>query len=84
MADIDGAFDYIAADSPRAAETVIERIVQALEGLPDMPHRGRLGRVPGTRELIIPRTSYIAVYEIIDQWVSVTRVVHSHQDWPPK
>jgi len=30
----------------------------------------------------IARTSYIAVYRVDDQTVSVTRVLHSRQNWP--
>ena len=82
MADINRAFDFIAEDNPRAAKTTVDRVLQALESLPELPHRGRQGRVSDTRELVIPRTSYIAIYRVDDQAVSVTRVLHSHQNWP--
>jgi toxin ParE1/3/4 len=60
--DLEDAYRYIAADSPRSAERVIGRVLTALQRLPDMPRIGRRGRVPGTRELVITRTSYLAIY----------------------
>ncbi len=82
-ADIENAHNYIAEESPRAAEQVVERILSALERLEDMPLVGRPGRVEGTRELVIARTSYIAVYEVMDNVVAVVRVLHGRQQWPP-
>lgn len=49
--------DYIAQESPRAASRVAARITEAINGLVSFPLRGRPGRVPGTFELVIPRTS---------------------------
>lgn len=82
QADIETAFAYIAQDSPRAARVVIERILSSLESLPEHPGMGRPGRVLGTRELVIPRTPYLAVYEVTEQGVAVVRVIHGAQNWP--
>lgn len=82
QADIEAAFAYIAQDSPRAARVVIERILSSLESLPEHPGTGRPGRVRGTRELVIPRTAYLAVYEVTEQGVAVVRIIHGAQDWP--
>jgi toxin ParE1/3/4 len=81
--DIENAYEYIAEDSPRAAQLVVERILDSIERLPDMPYIGRPGRVAGTRELVIRRTSYIAVYEVIDDVIAIVRVIHGRQLWPP-
>lgn len=82
QADIEAAFAYIAQDSPRAAQTVVERILASLESLPEHPGMGRPGRVEGTRELVIARTPYVAVYEVTTQGVAVVRVIHGAQNWP--
>jgi toxin ParE1/3/4 len=82
-ADIENAYSYIAEESPRAAGQVIERILSALERLEEMPLIGRPGRVEGTRELVIAKTSYVAVYEITDDVIAVVRVLHGRQQWPP-
>ena len=82
QADIEAAFAYIAQDSPRAAQIVVERILSSLESLPEHPGMGRPGRVEGTRELVIARTPYVAVYEVTSLGVAVVRVIHGAQNWP--
>jgi toxin ParE1/3/4 len=62
---------------------VVERIIDAIERLKEQPRPGRPGRVAGTRELVITRTSYIAVYEIIGDSIAVVRVIHGRQRWGP-
>ena len=54
QADIEAAFAYIAQDSPRAAQTVVERILSSLESLPEHPNMGRPGRVEGTAAGVMP------------------------------
>ncbi|PPU05220.1 hypothetical protein XacyCFBP2565_21910 [Xanthomonas arboricola pv. corylina] len=46
------------------------------------PESGRPGRVPGTRELVIAGTPYIAVYQIDGNDQRVRRVLHGSQQWP--
>lgn len=82
-ADLEHAYAFIADDSPRAAQAILERILAALEGLTANPHIGRPGRVAGTRELVIARTPYLAIYEVTDQGPAVVRVLHGRQAWPP-
>ena len=56
---------YIAEDNPAAARRTVQHIVESIEQLlPDNPRIGRAGRVPGTRELVIPRTPYIVPYRL--------------------
>src|SRR5262245_1831882 len=51
---------YIAQDNPPAARGVMLHITHSIEQLlPSNPHVGRPGRVPGTRELVIPKTPLI-------------------------
>ncbi len=75
-------FDYIEADDPLAAVLVDDRIRAATWRLVEFPESGRPGRVEGTRELVIARTSYIAPYEIGDDVVRVLRVIHGARMWP--
>ncbi len=82
LADREGIFDYIEAESPRAAIAVDERIASQVEGLIMFPETGRPGRVPGTRELIIHRTPYLVVYRVLDDTVRILRVLHGSQQWP--
>jgi addiction module RelE/StbE family toxin len=82
LADRDAIFDYIEADSPRAAVSVDERIQVCVEKLVRFPEMGRPGRIEGTRELVISRTPYIAAYRIADDTVRILRVLHGAQQWP--
>jgi addiction module RelE/StbE family toxin len=75
-------FDYIEADSPRAALTVDERIREQVETLARFPQSGRPGRIEGTRELVISRTPYIAAYRITGNTVRILRVLHGSRRWP--
>lgn len=58
--DREAIFDYIEADSPRAAAMVDNRIEAQIEGLIRTPEMGRMGRIALTRELVVSRTPYIA------------------------
>jgi toxin ParE1/3/4 len=74
---------YIAEDNPVAAQRVALRIVKAVEELlADNPHMGRPGRVPGTRELVIPRTPYIVPYRMRQRALEILRVYHGARRWP--
>lgn len=82
VADRNAIFDYIEADSPRAAAEIDDRIEAEVERLTQLPGMGRPGRIEGTRELIIGRTPYIAVYRILDNTLYVLRILHGAQLWP--
>jgi toxin ParE1/3/4 len=74
---------YIAEDDPAAAQQVVLRIIHSIEDLlAGQPQVGRPGRVPGTRELVVPRTSYIVPYRIRDNRIQVLRVYHGARRWP--
>jgi len=69
--------EYIARDSPIAAGKTLTRIKNAVNLLADQPSMGRAGRVPDTRELIIPETPYIIPYRIHDGQIEILRVFHT-------
>lgn len=56
LTDRDGIFTYLEADSPKAAISIDDRIAATARRLVAFPESGRPGRVPDTRELIIPDT----------------------------
>jgi toxin ParE1/3/4 len=83
VADLDEAQTFIALDRPQAAAATARRIRKAIEGLCQFPERGRPGRVPGTRELVVPRTPFVVPYRISGQEIQVLAVLHGKRDWPP-
>lgn len=73
---------YIAEDDPAAAERIVLRILRNVEMLlPDNPQAGRPGRVPGTRELVVPRTPFIVPYRIAGRDIYILRVYHGARRW---
>ena len=82
VADLVSIREYIAKDSPAAARKVATRIKEAANRLIEFPLSGRVGRVPETRELVIPGTSYIAAYTIRGDEVLIAAVLHGRQKWP--
>ncbi len=72
-------------DDPAAAQRVALHILHNVEILlPKNPEMGRPGRVPGTRELAIPRTPFIVPYRVQGNTIQVLRVFHGAQRWPEK
>ncbi len=82
VTDLESIRRYIANDSPRAARKVSKKIKEAINRLGDFPLCGKVGRVPETRELVVPGTPYIAAYIIQGDEVLIAAVLHGRQDWP--
>lgn len=74
--------EYIASDNPRAAIRIDLLLEASVLKLADFPQIGRTGMIQGTRELI-PHPSYRVVYEIRDNGIWITSVVHTSRQWPP-
>lgn len=82
LQDRNGIFDYLEQYSPAAAVRIDERIGEILQRLGRFPESGRIGRVAGTRELVIVRMPYIAAYQVGSGAVLVLRILHGSQQWP--
>ena len=74
---------YIAERNPQAAVDMGDAIEAAVSRLADFPESARQGRVPGTRELVVPATPFIVVYRIEAASVVILRVLHGARRWPP-
>ena len=73
---------YIAQESPKAAYEVLIKIKAAADSLSYNPEIGRVGRVPGTRELVISNLPYILPYRITKKDVQILAVMHTARKWP--
>lgn len=80
--DLHEAIDFIEFDKPDAALRVATRIYDQVANLAKIPHIGRIGIVPGTRELIFPPWPYIAVYKVAGDTIRVLRLRHASRRWP--
>ena len=75
--DLREVFDFIARDSPRAAEALIERILRATERLERFPESGRkIPEFPDLeyREILVG--SYRIQYRVEPDTVWIATVVH--------
>ena len=79
--DREHIYDYIEADNPVAALKLDELFAKNAEHLLAHPSLGRVGRVKGTRELVV-NPNYILIYDFAGDSVRVLRVVHSARQWP--
>jgi addiction module RelE/StbE family toxin len=79
-----GISAYIARDNPTAAGQTVDTIRDAVAHLAVHPAMGRVGRINGTRELVIAGTAYIVAYRVRKGSVRILAVLHSSQRWPSK
>ncbi len=80
---LDQAHDYIALSNNKdVADRITTRTVTSIQQLATFPMSGRSGRVPGTRELVISNTSFIAAYAIDHERIVVLAIYHGARQWP--
>ena len=82
LADLNTAYEFIYADKPRAAKTVVSKILDGIDQLKNYPESGKDGRVGGTRELFVNTTPYFIVYRVKDKTLEILAVLHSSRRWP--
>ncbi|WP_116653640.1 type II toxin-antitoxin system RelE/ParE family toxin [Pelagibacterium sediminicola] len=71
----------IAEDDRQAAVKLDAKFGRAEKALSVHPHRGRLGRKPGTRELVV-HPQYILIYVADAQTVTILTILHAARRWP--
>lgn len=84
LRNLDDEASYIAQDDPKAAQLVVQRILDSIAMLPEQPGIGRPGRVPGTRELIVLKTRYIVPYRVQGQTIEILRVFQTSRRPPTR
>jgi toxin ParE1/3/4 len=86
LLDLDEHIEYISLHNPTAASEQDLLTHRAVERLVEYPNLGKAGRLTYTRELVIPRTPFIALYRIMPDRdeVHILRILHSSQKWPPE
>jgi addiction module RelE/StbE family toxin len=81
-ADLLAIVNYISDDNPDAAQHLKDEIESKGARLAEQPKRFREGRVSGTREMVV-RPNYIVIYAEDARAVTVLRILHAAQQWPP-
>ena len=81
--DLERICTWIERDNPEAARRVARIIYDGCGRLKEFPNMGRASRrMNGRRELIFPPLPYIAVYQVKENIVEISRIFHGAQDWP--
>ena len=73
---------FIAEDDPRLAARTARRILEAVERLTNFPAGGRPGKLPGTREIVVPGTPYFLPSRVKGDLVEIPGCVHGARKWP--
>ena len=83
--DLDKVEKYIAREnSPIVAIDIVLKVIETVEiVLLTHPRAGRIGRITGTRELVVDGAPYVIVYrQVGPEQLQVIRVLHDAQQWP--
>ncbi len=82
--DLESAHQYIALENPKAAKTILTRLLKSIEQIQVYPESGRSGRVANTLELIIPNTSFILIYRYKPKAkeIQILSFLHTSRKWP--
>ena len=70
--------NVLAAQARRVADAIYE----SAASLHEMPNRGRPGRKPNTREMIISGLPFVIIYRVGQEAIEVARILHTSQQWP--
>jgi toxin ParE1/3/4 len=82
LRELEAIGDCVARENPNAADQTIARIFECADLLGTQPNMGGAGRVPGTRELIVSDTPFIAPYRVLEDRVEILAVFHGARRWP--
>ena len=64
------------------AEDMAARIWIAGQSLKQLSSRGRPGKLPGTRELVLTNASYFLSYRVRGNEVQILRIIHFARRYP--
>ena len=70
--------------NPDYARRVYQAIQTTAGNLASFPNLGRVGRVKGTREVVVPKVPYILPYRDVEaeNRIEILAVMHASQEWP--
>jgi addiction module RelE/StbE family toxin len=82
--DLYGITDYISEDNPRAADSMIDRLEQAINRLELSPFAGKVPdddelRKRNYRMLIVGK--YLVFYKVKEKAVEIHRIIHGARDY---
>ncbi|MBA3069455.1 MAG: type II toxin-antitoxin system RelE/ParE family toxin [Hyphomonas sp.] len=83
-ADLEALAGWLQPRSPQGLDRLLTARFTTLTQLEGFPLLGKQGRVEGTRELVVPRTSLIVIYTLPDAYhLDVEPIFDGRQKYPP-
>ena len=82
LSDLKEIGQILAADDPSRSYTVLSKIESTAYSLERHPQLSRPGRVPKTRELVVPTLPFILPYDIKRNKIRILAVMHTSRKWP--
>jgi plasmid stabilization system protein ParE len=83
LRDLEQLHAYILEHDPVAADRMVAAVFDSVETLRQFPARGRPGRLPGTRELVVVGTPFLVPYRLEGERLEIVSVLHGARHWPP-
>jgi len=82
--DMFNAIEWLKERNPAAATKITQLIYLQLKQLQQYPQLGRIGKIEGTRELVIHQTRYIAAYRVdfSNNLIEILALMHESMRWP--
>jgi len=80
LADLDGIYDYIARDNPRAAANLLRELDSVIQLLADQPKLGRAYRYRRLR--LLPHGHYLVFYRERPGAIEIVRVIDGRRYIP--
>lgn len=71
---------YIALDSPRAADALLDRIAERVAILADFPEAGSIRPDIAEGLRMLPVGNHVVLYRVTDSRIEIIRVVHGARD----
>jgi toxin ParE1/3/4 len=76
------ALQEFVRQKPSSGEQIADALGAACDQIIAMPHSGRLGRVEGTREIVLTGTPFILAYKVFAKRATILAIVHGARRWP--
>ncbi|MBC2655342.1 type II toxin-antitoxin system RelE/ParE family toxin [Pseudomonas sp. MSSRFD41] len=84
LKNLDDEARYMAQDNPEAAREFVETLLTGIEHLARFPASGREGRLPGTREWVVPGWPYLIPYRVRGSRLQILCIFHTRRQPPQR
>jgi len=78
--DLESIANYLHLHHPSFATATLQRLYDSAKSLKAFPYMGRVGRVEGTRELVLAPLPYLLIYAVDENAIHILRFLHTSRD----